>query len=105
MKPTTKPPRKTGPKPRTTPRPATKVCDAGHRQGPRWKAGSYCHECWMAQKAIDDAEQARIDREGWAAVLGPPPAELTMRCGDGTVIVHKIPRGMGPARKTRRRRR
>lgn len=100
-----KTPRKSpGPKPRTVPRAATKVCDAGHRQGLRWKPGDFCGPCHRAAYLAEQAERAIAEREGWAAVLGPPPAAMTIRCGDGSTITYTIPRGMGPARKRRRRR-
>lgn len=94
MKTTTRKP--AGPKPRTIPKAAVKVCDAGHRQGPRYKPGGYCGACSLAKREADRAEALRNDPI-------PIPEEMTMRCGDGTVITYRIPRGMRPARRRGRR--
>lgn len=99
-----KTPRKTsGPKPRTVPRAATKVCEAGHKVGDRWRPGDFCGPCYQAKHLADQAEAARLERIGWQAGIGPIPDSLVMRAGTGEVITCSIPKHLRAIRKRRRR--
>lgn len=91
---TTNPPKQAGPKPRTVARRPARLCDLGHKVGPKWKSGDWCPECYKIRKAEADAAKAKAEKEGWAAVIGEPPEDMTMRCGDDTVITFSIPRNL-----------
>jgi hypothetical protein len=106
MPPRTKPtPKPYGPKPRTRPRPPTKICHAGHRQSQRWKPDHGCLQCQLAQLERERADLGAADRLRWQQELGPPPAELSIPTGDGSVVTYGLPRGMrrGLARRPLRR--
>ena len=93
-----------GPKPRTIPKAAPRFCGGGHRMSTAWKVGQPCWQCDQAERAraLADPAVARAQREAAMAEIGPIPDEMTMRCGDGTVISYRIPRGLRPRRKGRR---
>ena len=89
-----------GPKPRTVPKKAAKVCGAGHRQGSWWKPGDYCSSCAMEQAAREGAAAAARERRAAMLELGPAPEELVMRDHAGNVVaVASIPRGLRPKRR------
>lgn len=100
-------PKKAGPKPRTVPKKPLKLCAKGHRQSQRWKPEEGCTRCQLDEIDRRRAEGAVAERTRWVEELGPPPEELTIRCGDGGLVVAKIPRGLrrrpGLAHRARRR--
>jgi hypothetical protein len=85
-----------GPKPRTIPKTAVKVCEAGHRVAARWKPGDFCGPCFRAKREADEIEALRNDPI-------PIPDDMVMRCGDGSVITYRIPRGLRRAGRRGRR--
>jgi hypothetical protein len=93
-------PKDYGPKPRTIPKRAVKVCPAGHRQTARWRPGDACLRCERDRLEAIRSYDAATERRRWEAELGPPPAVMTIRTGDGKTITHRIPKGM--ARRARR---
>jgi hypothetical protein len=91
------------PKPRTIPKKAPKVCDAGHAVGPKWRPGQFCGHCHREKFLEQQAIEARAEREGWDAVLGPIPDVMVLRSGDGLSVQRfAIPRGMRPRKRGRR---
>lgn len=93
--------KRAAPKPRTIPKKAPRFCDGGNRMSTAWKVGQLCWQCDQAEKAraLADPSYARAAREAAMAEIGPIPEVLTMRCGDGTVIRHAIPKGLRPGRR------
>lgn len=93
--------KRAAPKPRTIPKKAPRFCDGGHRMSTAWKVGQPCWQFDQAERAraLADPSIARAQREAAMAEIGPTPDVLTMRCGDGTVIRHAIPKHLRPARR------
>lgn len=87
-----------GPKPRTLPKRAVRVCAEGHRQSQRWKPADGCTKCATERDAVRRAANAVEERRRWQEELGPAPAELTIACGDGGLVVFSAV----PGRRRRR---
>ncbi|MFL6864049.1 MAG: hypothetical protein ACJ8DZ_13730 [Allosphingosinicella sp.] len=82
-----------------------RLCDKGHRVPSGTRANDPCPICAahvaLAARELLSAAGAAQERRYWEDQLGPPPESLVIRCGDGTALTFKPPRGFRPGRRRR----
>jgi hypothetical protein len=99
-----------GPKPRTVPKKAPKLCLRGHRVASKWQPGDDCWQCEADERRrLDAAASAAANtayRAQKAAELGPLPDDLVLRDHLGRIVsTTRFPRGLRMARRPGTRRR